>query len=372
MPWRTLAGAALAALLATALPAVAGLTVCNETGLRQSVALGYKGERDWSSKGWWNIPPGDCVLVVAGDLTKRYYYYRAESATGDFRGQDFRFCTRAASFEIAGDTECAQRGFEAQRFREIDTGEAATSFTLTLVAKQEHARSGAAKTPDAEATGLTTQRLSKLPAAPDLGVNTASLKSALPPGRHGEAATLSGVFQGCELERSRSYCSLHAGGTKYRAFYGGPTPEDMLLALEAMPVGIEVTVALDLVERSGRERAVVLRSVATSTKPSPFAALRARIQGDWVSASDPRSEITLHGSEIYARYGGDFSAVRFFELAAECRAGDGARGPVMRQRTIGDARAACFSVLHGAGRLDLVPLSGGAPQRYKRRDPARR
>ena len=68
--------------LAVALASFAGavraeLQICNETNDVQAVSIGYKGEADWTSEGWWNIDPGDCATPVPGDLTKRYYYLRA-------------------------------------------------------------------------------------------------------------------------------------------------------------------------------------------------------------------------------------------------------------------------------------------------------
>ena len=48
--------------------AEAGLEICNNTSLEQTVAIGYKGDTDWTSEGWWNIAPGACSTLVDGDL----------------------------------------------------------------------------------------------------------------------------------------------------------------------------------------------------------------------------------------------------------------------------------------------------------------
>ncbi len=113
--------------------AQAGLEICNQTGSIQSVALGFKGETAWSSRGWWVIEPGDCATVVQGDLTKRYYYYRAEVDGGDFAGSNFMFCTSPKVFEVTGNTDCAAQGYDSDSFREIDTGRTATEFTFNLM-----------------------------------------------------------------------------------------------------------------------------------------------------------------------------------------------------------------------------------------------
>ncbi|WP_172296922.1 DUF1036 domain-containing protein [Pseudoruegeria sp. HB172150] len=119
----------------------AGLEICNETDFVQSVSIGYKGDADWVSEGWWNVEPGDCTTVVGGNLQKRYYYYRAEVDGGDFAGENYMFCTTPEEYEILGDSNCESRGYDSESFREIDTGETATDFTYTLVNEDGSPRS---------------------------------------------------------------------------------------------------------------------------------------------------------------------------------------------------------------------------------------
>ena len=42
------------------------LTICNDTRDTQGVSVGYKGDPDWTSEGWWNIEPGECSTPVGG------------------------------------------------------------------------------------------------------------------------------------------------------------------------------------------------------------------------------------------------------------------------------------------------------------------
>lgn len=126
------------AFVAVAMTGVAGsanaaLRICNETTFVQSVTVGYEGPEGWTSKGWWNIDPSDCSVVVGGELQQRYYYYRAEVNGGDFPGEGYMFCTTPQEFEIVGDTNCEARGYDNESFREIDTGASAVDFTFTLV-----------------------------------------------------------------------------------------------------------------------------------------------------------------------------------------------------------------------------------------------
>ncbi len=357
-----LSAAALA--LVAAGSAEAGLEICNNTDVLQSIAIGYTGETDWTSEGWWNIEAGDCVELVPGNLTKRYYYYYAESETDTFRGQSYTFCTETEEFTIVGDTDCEDRGYETSDFREVDTGETATSFTLTLVDTSAPSPGGA--TGSKGPGGGEIQSVSVVPDAPRIEAEESDLHSGGSPGEHGKPFQVDALFQGCEIERGATYCGFHADGVKLVAFYRGPTSNDMIHALEVMPLNTPVRLSGDEVERRGREAAVVLRDVRRTPGSDNFADLRKRLQGDWVNAGDDRSEITIRGSEIYVRFNGDFRAARFLSLADRC---DGLRGagPVLLQSGESDARPKCYRVARADDKsLDLEPVPGGAQIRFRR------
>ncbi len=123
-----------AGLVGVAGAAQAGLEICNDTGDKQSISIGYKGDDDWTSEGWWNVEPGECVQPVSGDLKKRYYYLRAEVDGGEFEGGNYYFCTTPTEYTIVGDTECESRGYDREDFVEIDTGETATHHVYRMTA----------------------------------------------------------------------------------------------------------------------------------------------------------------------------------------------------------------------------------------------
>ena len=112
----------------------AGLEVCNETEFTQSLSFGYDGADGWTSEGWWNIDPGECSTPALDGVNRRYVYYRAEVDGGPFDGQSYFFCTSPQEYTIVGDAECAERGYDREDFREIDTGGNEGMFTFTLVA----------------------------------------------------------------------------------------------------------------------------------------------------------------------------------------------------------------------------------------------
>ena len=123
--------AALALYLA-ALPALAGLTVCNHTSQSTKVALGYFGGSAWSSRGWWIIKPGNCRQVLPEPLNARYYYlYATDDSSGAWDGRS-GFCVAAAGkFDIKGRADCANHGYDRKGFFRIDTGQA-TNYTQSL------------------------------------------------------------------------------------------------------------------------------------------------------------------------------------------------------------------------------------------------
>ncbi|MBB4264451.1 DUF1036 domain-containing protein [Roseospira visakhapatnamensis] len=143
--------AALATSLATT-PARAGLEICNQTSVHRSIAIGYSQDDAWTSEGWWNLDPGQCATPVEDDLAQRYYYYRAEAEDGSFPGEGYSFCTVAGAFTIVGDEDCEDRGYVTEDFREIDTGEVATTFAHAIT----DAALETATTADGDATGVVT------------------------------------------------------------------------------------------------------------------------------------------------------------------------------------------------------------------------
>jgi uncharacterized membrane protein len=115
-----------------ALPARAGLTVCNHTPQLAKVALGYFGGSAWSSRGWWFIPPQSCRKLLSDALNARYYYiYATDEMSGTWDGGT-GFCVAASNkFEISGRADCASHGFDRKGFFRIDTGQL-PDYTQTL------------------------------------------------------------------------------------------------------------------------------------------------------------------------------------------------------------------------------------------------
>jgi uncharacterized membrane protein len=114
---------ALAALIAAASPADAGLSVCNKGTHGVKVALGQFNGTRWSSEGWWQVAAKNCAELTAGHLDARFYYlYATDGASGTWDGGKI-FCVGTMDrFSIIGRGACATRGYDRRGFFEVDTG----------------------------------------------------------------------------------------------------------------------------------------------------------------------------------------------------------------------------------------------------------
>jgi uncharacterized membrane protein len=121
-----------AGLAAASEPALADLRMCNMTGSRVGVALGYRNDQGWITEGWWNIAPRGCETLLAGGLNARFYYIYAVDYDrgGEWGGRSF-MCTRDREFTISGIEDCLARGYDRNGFFEVDTGQQ-SSWTIQL------------------------------------------------------------------------------------------------------------------------------------------------------------------------------------------------------------------------------------------------
>jgi uncharacterized membrane protein len=138
-------------LAASAPPALADFRLCNNTGSRVGVSLGYKDAEGWTTEGWWNVSARTCETLLRGALVARYYYIYAVDYDrgGEWSGHAF-MCSREKEFTIRGIENCLARGFDRTGYFEVDTGEQRSwTVQLTDSVEQKPARPLLSRTPPA-------------------------------------------------------------------------------------------------------------------------------------------------------------------------------------------------------------------------------
>jgi uncharacterized membrane protein len=120
-----------------AAPAAADFRLCNNTGSRVGIAIGYKDSEGWTTEGWWNLAARSCETLVKGQLVARFYYVYAVDYDrgGEWSGKAF-MCTRDKEFTIRGIEDCLARGYDRTGFFEVDTTEQ-RSWTVQLTESTE-------------------------------------------------------------------------------------------------------------------------------------------------------------------------------------------------------------------------------------------
>jgi len=120
--------------------AAADFRLCNNTGSRVGVALGYKDSEGWTTEGWWNLSARSCETLLRGTLVARYYYIYAidYDRGGEWSGHAY-MCTRDKEFTIRGTGDCLARGFDRTGFFEVDTREQ-RSWTVQLTESTQQPR----------------------------------------------------------------------------------------------------------------------------------------------------------------------------------------------------------------------------------------
>ena len=124
---------AIASIFAIISTAQADLRLCNKSGSRVGVAIGYKIDTSWTTEGWWNIEADACETLLAGTLSSRYYYvYAIDYDNQGVWGGKASMCTRDKEFTIEGVNDCVARGFQKTGFFEVDTGQDMPDWTVQL------------------------------------------------------------------------------------------------------------------------------------------------------------------------------------------------------------------------------------------------
>lgn len=366
--------------LAGLIPATAwaGLEICNDSEVQQTVAIGYKSHDVWVSEGWWGISPGNCVEPVKGDLKNRYYYVRAQASGWTFDHDRIPFCTTTKAFTIEGDEDCAGRGFDKRYFRKIDTGTTAKHFKVELAA---FTRPDPTEPAERGYKAFPTEDKAAAPAAPEPPVkrstppqgSAAAPPKAKPaaaagfaPGTHGDPWDGRGIVQGCEIIDGYDHCAFYAEGTMFMVPRGGPSDRVAQTILGALDPGTPVMVKGDIVEFFDASVEFALSSAEIADFTENDVILR-DMQGAWYAVDDPNSQFTVLGSRRYWTYEGEPSLEDRFEITNRCAGRTG--GPYIASRDPEMGDILCYSIERLEGfTLEVMYVENGNFLEYRRLD----
>jgi uncharacterized membrane protein len=111
----------------------AGLFFCNNSGQEIAVAVGWREDGVWLSKGWYRIKSRECGAALLGVLKNQRYYYFAESIGGNLewsgKGESNAgfFCTVQNRFFFRNDNN----NCKGSNFKNLWVGDA-HQYTVTL------------------------------------------------------------------------------------------------------------------------------------------------------------------------------------------------------------------------------------------------
>ncbi len=115
-----------------ALPAQAGLRVCNGSVDLVNVAIGFDTEDGLRTEGWWTITANACSQILQEPLKQEKYYLHVADGFGESRlGGDITLCIREEKFVLFDGDQCWQRGLIEADFFKIET-DGAEDWTVLL------------------------------------------------------------------------------------------------------------------------------------------------------------------------------------------------------------------------------------------------
>jgi uncharacterized membrane protein len=312
----------------------AGLSICNQTDVPHSLAVAYKDGDVYLSKGWWNLDPNECKIVVGGDLERRYYYFRATASGLDYENGKYSFCTETDVFNISGDENCEARGYNKDLFKKLDTGKSAKDFTLNLV-----------------------------PIDP---VSTPS-EDAPDPDQNGEPYADNVIFHECVFSDEGNFCSFHASGAKFFIYDDGQTPQWIISDLRQLDYGTPLFVEGNLLNVYDRTAVVTLRDVVTRPYSRNDRLLN-KLSGYWYAVDDPNAQFNIIGAEREHQYDEQLMGLEYLSVQDFCDEFSGA-GPYLSARDEASGETYCYAIEEiGDFEMTLIYLPRGNTLKYRKLD----
>lgn len=190
--------------------------------------------------------------------------------------------------------------------------------------------------------------------------------AAFEPGSHGEPFAVQGVMQGC-AEAEIDGCMFYAEGARWAVTRGAGGNDAAIDAMATLPVNAPVFVTGDMVSMGDITVDAMVSKLEPGT-PDAYAAFRDAMQGDWVSADDPQSMLSVAGSEETEVYGGERLITSVVSFADACPGGEPIGTVIFKQEMGGDPmNLPCFAVIDlTADRMELSYVGRGNTLTYLR------
>ncbi|NIZ15032.1 DUF1036 domain-containing protein [Phaeobacter sp. HF9A] len=321
-------------LLGLTTTARAELELCNDTNAEQQVAIGYWGTDDWVSKGWWQIPPMQCPVVVAGPLTERDYYLRVETPGWDFRDDKLIFCVNNDDFTIVGDENCIRRRHRQAGFARIDTGTEQSAFRYRL------------------SNNLTRSASHSVAHSGDKVMDLGAL-----------------VFQGCRNDtRSHdAFCTFVGEEKRYLVYDNERNSDEIWEKIQTLDEGRRVHVRGNCTELFDTTEALTITELELLPLNEADRMLQ-RLQGAWQSALDTNDSFRIRGAERVSSYAGAETAEEYVSVQRHCGQADQAgQGLYLDSWDSNTGTWLCYRIAQvSAHELTLIYLPQGQKLRYLR------
>lgn len=191
---------------------------------------------------------------------------------------------------------------------------------------------------------------------------TASSAAAFETGSLGEPYDDYGLVQGCTDQGEVPGCTIVAFGSQYVIPAAGPTPPEVMAALQALPPLTAVEFSGDILNVYDSYAEMALSAVAPSATPYAHAERLAAMQGRWTSTDDPKSGVQVDGLIWADLYDGQEMGRSVIDIGESCAEEITDATEILQLYTIGSAEAGwlCYAVLSVTpDRMELSYLARG-------------
>ncbi|ATG36190.1 putative integral membrane protein [Phaeobacter piscinae] len=332
-------------------PGYAGLEICNDTAVPQTLSLAYRDDGRWISNGWWSLSPETCERVLDAPLKNRFYYFHSEAQNWQFLDERISFCTAPGNFTIYGDRDCAIRGYNSAFFAKIDTQLPAALSGSDQAASAYVARLSSHSRPAPVGADAVRRLMPEEVAAAD----TAFEQDV--------------TFQGCEVRSGdgRVICKLVMGAGQLCVTNDGMTDPAIIDRLQALAPGTPVRVSGESLT-SGDLVTYASLTALTERDETRHDLMLEDLAGQWVSQADAYDLFVIEGAARRNFYGSVETMTELLSVQTSCNDATAAGAYLVAQAEDGGPTH-CYRIMSLTDReLVLSYMPRGTELRYQRQN----